>query len=657
LIANVTANWQHDAGGPQWMWWALWIGLALLTISLLVLMKTRWGQTQPLGKCLALSLLAHLLLAGYATSVQIVNTTFRGGADHVVRVSEVAGVDNAAPEAQDAATDSEPTAAKPWDLVATAAELPELPEPEPRAEPLPANKPLADVPPDPAPPLAAPLGAPPGPMSVANERPLVERLLADTSSEPVSPPAAAAMDEAPSGPTARSESSPMAERPLPLTPPAPLEDLIDVTPADSALDALAPPLDAPAPELPPEVIHDSAPTPPAESLAGSATDKPTLDPLLDPAPPVAVPLAYSQRMERNADLARQNGGGAETEGAVDLALRWLVANQEANGRWSAARHGAGHEMKVGGEDRRGAGADADNGVTGLALLALLGAGHTQLQGEHSESVRRGLEYLLASQSADGCLAGKASLFAGMYCHAMATLAMGEALGLSGDDRLRPPLERAIHYTLKSQNPNSGGWRYEPWRRQPTELGDTSQLGWQLMALRSAELAGIPMSVNAKQGIARFLKSVESGHYGGLASYRTGEQPTRAMTAEAMACRLFLGASPEQETIVEASEYLMKELPGGERTNLYYWYYATMGLFQTQGETWRRWNEALKPALLTAQRTDGKFAGSWDTGDLWGGHGGRVYTTAMGALCLEVYYRYLPLYGGRIAQRPGDKANR
>ncbi|MBX7075334.1 MAG: hypothetical protein K1X71_19505, partial [Pirellulales bacterium] len=174
MIANVTANWQHDAGGPQWMWWALWIGLALLTISLLVLMKTRWGQTQPLGKCLALSLLAHLLLAGYATSVQIVNTTFRGGADHVVRVSEVAGVDNALPEVQDVA-DSEPTAAKPWDLAASAAELPELPEPEPRDEPLPANEPLADVPPDPAPPLAAPLGATPGPMSVANERPLVER--------------------------------------------------------------------------------------------------------------------------------------------------------------------------------------------------------------------------------------------------------------------------------------------------------------------------------------------------------------------------------------------------------------------------------------------------------------------------------------------------
>ena len=41
--------------------------------------------------------------------------------------------------------------------------------------------------------------------------------------------------------------------------------------------------------------------------------------------------------------------------------------------------------------------------------------------------------------------------------------------------------------------------------------------------------------------------------------------------------------------------------------------------------------------------DGPQAGSWDTNDLWGGYGGRVYTTALATLTLEVYYRFLPLY--------------
>jgi hypothetical protein len=56
-----------------------------------------------------------------------------------------------------------------------------------------------------------------------------------------------------------------------------------------------------------------------------------------------------------------------------------------------------------------------------------------------------------------------------------------------------------------------------------------------------------------------------------------------------------------------------------------------------------WNAALTRALLQGRRTSGPAAGSWDPVDLLGSRGGRVYTTAVGALCLEVYYRFLPLY--------------
>src|SRR3954470_4203772 len=55
-----------------WLWISIWCGLAFLTIGLLVLMRTSWGHSNPLHKCAALSVLAHLLLAGYATTVQIV---------------------------------------------------------------------------------------------------------------------------------------------------------------------------------------------------------------------------------------------------------------------------------------------------------------------------------------------------------------------------------------------------------------------------------------------------------------------------------------------------------------------------------------------------------------------------------------------------------
>ena len=65
----------------------LWAGLAALSITLLVLTRTRWGQSRPLRKCLLLSLLAHLLLAGYATTVQICSVGSEPEDESVMRVA------------------------------------------------------------------------------------------------------------------------------------------------------------------------------------------------------------------------------------------------------------------------------------------------------------------------------------------------------------------------------------------------------------------------------------------------------------------------------------------------------------------------------------------------------------------------------------------
>ena len=116
-----------------------------------------------------------------------------------------------------------------------------------------------------------------------------------------------------------------------------------------------------------------------------------------------------------------------------------------------------------------------------------------------------------------------------------------------------------------------------------------------------------------------------------------------MTAEALVCRQFLGMARDNPAGDEAGEYISADLPRTDRINLYYWYYATLGMYQLQGEPWQRWNEALQTTLVNRQRTDGDLAGSWDPECIWGGYGGRVYSTALSTLCLEVYYRYLPLY--------------
>ncbi|MCA9182596.1 MAG: hypothetical protein KDA51_14130, partial [Planctomycetales bacterium] len=295
-------------------------------------------------------------------------------------------------------------------------------------------------------------------------------------------------------------------------------------------------------------------------------------------------------------------------------------------------------------NQNNSGVNADTAITGLALLAFMGAGHTHYEGPHKKNVQKGLEFLLRSQditegaSEFGSLAGRATPHARMYCHGIATLALSEAYVMTQDKRILPYLQRAIDYTVDCQHSVTGGWRY-----QKGQQGDTSQFGWQLMALMSARVAGVNVPQRTIDGMHGWLDRVSSGIHGGLACYKPGHLPSRAMTAEAMVCRLFLEGPKNHRAINEAADFVAREGIGSGQLNLYYCYYATLGLYQMQDERWLAWNQSLKRALLPRQRNNGSLAGSWDPDTVWGRNGGRVYSTALATLCLETYYRYLPFY--------------
>ncbi|EMI52042.1 prenyltransferase/squalene oxidase repeat-containing protein [Rhodopirellula sallentina] len=333
------------------------------------------------------------------------------------------------------------------------------------------------------------------------------------------------------------------------------------------------------------------------------------------------------------------GGDANTEASVAAALKFLTDQQRADGAWDPLATGAGRERAPLGLQRGSAGKRAETGLTGLALLSLLGAGNTHQTGEYRDNVYRGLVYLLGRQRSDGSLAGDASIYAAHYCHAMASLALAEASAMTGDPAAIEATRRAVAYSRSTQHPVTGGWRYTR-----GDAGDMSQLGWQAMLLDTARRAGVFQTNLEREndqrmqaGVARFLTTVRSGKAGGLASYRPGERPTPTMTAEALATRLLIGENVPPATIEEAKSVLMGALPGQTPgpDNLYYWYYATLALHQLQDDAWERWNDTMKRRLLATQRPDG----SWPDTTLWGGYGGTVYTTSIATLCLETYYRH------------------
>lgn len=617
--------------GSRAMWVALWIGLALLSISLLALVRTRWGQSHPLRKCVILSLLAHALLAGYATTVHIVAFPTTSTATVTVHVS-LLDVQPGEPGTGPArvAAEEEPAASILEELETAN---------DPFATPSEAviEKPEIELNPSNSDRLATQAVT-----HASHEAPSRNPLETDPDSQPQAETSAASETEADADSQSENVSA-LHQTEEVVSPPD--EIAKDVAPFEED--------DAPTVAIEPRPRKVSS----RKSTRAASTDDQPLDPTqrdllpemdteqvdqddsqVDQDESQELPARY--RLRQAADrltVVERQGGSPETEQAVQAALTWLSLHQSTDGRWDASQFGAGRGNSPDGHDRRGAGTLADTGITGLALLAFLGAGHTHLQGEFRDNVRDGLEYLLRSQASDGNLGGAAETCAFMYCHGIAAFALSEAYGMTNERRLLEPLRRAIRYTMDSQA-SSGGWRYHA-----RDSGDTSQLGWQLMALKSAELAGIEVPQEVHDGMARFLRGVSSGRRGGLGSYRPGERVTRPMTAEALVCRQFLGLPGQTAAAEEAGDYLMGELPGEGQDNLYYWYYGTLGMYQLQGELWTAWNEALTETLLASQVTSGDLAGSWQPDRVWGVHGGRVYSTALSCLCLEVYYRYLPLW--------------
>ena len=364
----------------------------------------------------------------------------------------------------------------------------------------------------------------------------------------------------------------------------------------------------------------------------------------------SVPSAYLLRSDQLREKAILKYGGSDaSENSVDLSLKWLASVQNRDGSWDASEYKSGQiGIDRDGIDRKFAGRDADTGVTALAVLAFLGKMNTVEEGIYSPNVKRALRWLVAQQKthewpngdkSSGYLGGNATQFAGIYCHGMATFAIAEAYAVSKESEeaqfLRDPLDRALNFIFVTQI-DDGGWRYV--KGQPD--GDMSIFGWQLMAMKSAEAGGITIPFETKYRMTKFLDERRMGRYGGLAGYREGEPPSAAMTAEAMFCRQVLGLDANKTAVDEASRYLLSNRPSRSTLNLYYWYYGTLAMFQRGGKDWEEWNAAMRDLVISEQRTVGPLAGSWDPRGVWGSYGGRLYSTAIATLSLEVYYRYL-----------------
>jgi hypothetical protein len=366
-----------------------------------------------------------------------------------------------------------------------------------------------------------------------------------------------------------------------------------------------------------------------------------------------------------SSMIRRNGGNKASEIAVKESLNWLARHQYPNGTWNFDHQRGACQGRC---TDPGKATQAVRAATGLAMLTFLGAGQTHdVDGPYRQVVERGARALVNLMKVTKNVGSFHEAGGNMYSHGIASMAICEAYAMTGEPTLRRPAQLALNFITYAQDPQGGGWRYSP--RQP---GDTSVMGWQVMALKSGYMASLSVPPRTVQGARFFLDSAQKSggeeyNYsvevndprgmrvklpGMVLDKKTGrlieKKPGggKGTSAIGLLCRMYLGWEHDNEVLKRGVLRLAKQ--GPSEGDAYYNYYASQVLFQYtsgKGELWKNWNEEMRHMLVMSQSKEGHEKGSWsfDLGKHHNERGGRLYCTALASMTLEVYYRYLPVY--------------
>ena len=343
--------------------------------------------------------------------------------------------------------------------------------------------------------------------------------------------------------------------------------------------------------------------------------------------------------EARAVMVRDYGGTKQSEAAVAMALKWIANHQNGDGSWSFDHSLNGQRCNC---SKAGSLKTSMNGATAMALLPFLGAGNTHKKGAYKKQVEAGLYYLTRSMKVKGATGDLTDPGGRLYSHGLAAITLCEAFAMTKDRQLMAPAQMSLNFIVYAQDPVGGGWRYKA-----RQAGDTSVVGWQLMALKSGHMGYLQVPPATIQGCYKFLDSV-AANSGATYGYTT-PGAGQATTAVGLLCRMYMGWKKEEPALQRGVDQLAKW--GPSKGNMYFNYYATQVMRHTGGKRWDVWNKELRDYLVASQeKGNGHSSGSWSIGSDHGARsGGRLYTTTLATMILEVYYRHMPIYAAQAAE--------
>lgn len=350
---------------------------------------------------------------------------------------------------------------------------------------------------------------------------------------------------------------------------------------------------------------------------------------------------------------------------VEASVGWVAAHQSRDGRWEVGgwnRWSMGE--RVSGDGLSGLGsARLDVAATALALLAYTGAGYTVDCDSHvGPVIAWGLHALLYRQDADGAF-GDPLEPSWPVNHALAVLALTEIAETRPEPRLVEAVRLAVACYQRSRAAEEDRWTDD------RAFGGLPPFAWIAIAsdgaLRAATLGpdGVRPSatgIDLDPALVRDRARVAS-----WVTLPDAERSVAKVGAGLLLGFRHLEGGKKHPDVVASSAWLAERVPQsnatGEGVDALGWWIATRGLFLVGGEVWKKWEGALKPAVVDTQRKDGTNAelrGSWDPVGAGAAEGGRVVMTLACSLILEIWYRYDKVFGdsgGKPAKAPARVA--
>lgn len=347
------------------------------------------------------------------------------------------------------------------------------------------------------------------------------------------------------------------------------------------------------------------------------------------------------------DPAAENAVNDVVEGEP---VHWVAAHQSRDGRWEVGgwnRWSMGE--RVSGEGLTGLGsAPLDVAATALAVMAYTGAGYTVEHEGRGPVIAWALHALLYRQDADGAFGDLQDRY-GPVNHGLAVLALTEAAELRPEPRLVEAVRRGVDCYRRARAADEARWTDDH------AFGGLPPFAWLALASDAARRPGKPEADGARPsatGLENDPDLVRDRTV--VASWITLPDAERTMAR--LGAGLALGVrdldgGKDHRGVVDAAAWLAARVPvwnaTGEGVDPLAWWLGSRGVFQVGGEPWKRWEAALKHAVVDTQRKDGSYGdlkGSWDPVGVGAAEGGRVVATLACDLMLEIWYRYDKVFG-------------